>query len=185
MDEIAAEAGITKPILYRHFGDRAGLVDAVASRFADELQDRLRSALSVEAGPREILVGTVDAFLAFVESDPEIYRFVVHRALAEQSHEKLAGFIRQVAGQVAVVVGETLREAGLDSGPAEPWSYGLVGMMHMSADWWVEHRSMPRARLVEYVSTLVWSGLAGVGLDKLASSPAAPPKVVPLQKESS
>src|SRR5437870_2004883 len=37
MDALAAEAGITKPILYRHFGDRAGLVKAIAERFADSL----------------------------------------------------------------------------------------------------------------------------------------------------
>jgi AcrR family transcriptional regulator len=42
MDAMAAEAGITKPILYRHFGDRDGLIAAVANPFAPEHVKRLK-----------------------------------------------------------------------------------------------------------------------------------------------
>ena len=45
MNVIAAEAGITKPILYRHFGDKGGLYRALAQRHIEELLERLRAAL--------------------------------------------------------------------------------------------------------------------------------------------
>jgi AcrR family transcriptional regulator len=160
MELIAAEAGVTKPIVYRHFGDRSGLVAALAKRFTDELMGALQSSLERDAEPRDLLVGTIDAYLAFVEKEPNLYRFVVQHV--DAGAEELSGFVRQVAKEVAVVLGERLRALGYDSGAAEPWAYGLVGMVHLAGDWWVDSRAMPRARLVEYLTTLVWDGLASV-----------------------
>ena len=160
MESIAAAAGVTKPIVYRHFGDRSGLVAALAKRFSDDLMGALQASLLREAQPRELLVGTIDAFLAFVEKEPNLYRFVVQHD--DGGAEEMTGFVRQVAQQVALVMGERLRELGHDSGAAEPWAYGLVGMVHFAGDWWVERRAMPRARLVEYLTALVWDGLASL-----------------------
>ena len=69
-----------------------------------------------------------------------------------------------------MVVGEQLRAAGVDSGAAEPWAYGLVGMVHLAGDWWLDRQPMPRARLVEYLTTLVWDGLASTGIGGGATS---------------
>ncbi|MDQ1373832.1 MAG: hypothetical protein QOJ09_1170, partial [Actinomycetota bacterium] len=112
----------------------------------------------------------IDAYLAFVEKEPNLYRFVVEHV--DGGAEELSGFMRQVAKEVAVVLGEHLRRMGYDSGAAEPWAYGLVGMVHHAGDWWVERRPMPRARLVEYLITLVWDGLAGLDDTNAAVEPA-------------
>lgn len=160
MEAIAAEAGVTKPIVYRHFGDRSGLVSALATQFSDELMGALRTSLERAAEPRDLLVGTIDAYLAFVEREPNLYRFVVQHA--DGGAEEISGFVRQVAQEVAVVLGERLRQIGYDSGAAEPWAYGLVGMVHLAGDWWVDRAAMPRARLVEYLTTMVWNGLEGL-----------------------
>jgi AcrR family transcriptional regulator len=163
METIAAEAGVTKPIVYRHFGDRHGLVAAVAERFAHDLLAELRSSLARETDPRELLAGTIDAYLAFVERDPNVYLFLCQRVPSESdAASQFHGFVRQIASEVAVVLGERLRAAGADSGPAEPWAYGLVGMVQLAGDWWIERRSLPRARLVEYLTRLVWDGLDAV-----------------------
>jgi AcrR family transcriptional regulator len=161
MEDIAAEAGITKPILYRYFGDRAGLTAGVAARFADLLLQRLRSALATAGPPRDLLFATIDAYLGFVEAEPHLYRFLLHDgAVAEPgSQATLSSFVRQVAQEVAVVLGEQLRADGRDSGAAEPWAFGIVGMVHQAGDWWVDRQTMPRSRLVEYLTTLLWSGL--------------------------
>ena len=167
MDRVAAEMGVTKPILYRHVGDRGELAAAIAKRFATDLSNELSTALARDTSPRDQLVAAIDAYLAFVERDPNVYRFLVQRVVAEQpqAHAQLVGFINHVAADVAVVLGERLREAGLDSGAAEPWAFGLVGMVHAAGDWWLDRRTMPRARLVEYLTSLTWSGMARLGLD--------------------
>jgi AcrR family transcriptional regulator len=160
MEAIAAAAGVTKPILYRHFGHRDGLTSALAARFAEDLRARLQRALGREGGPREVLLATIDAYVGFIESDPQLYRFLVRHALRQEwDGERLSGFIRQVGADIAVVLGEQLRAAGRDSGAAEPWAYGIVGLVHMAGDWWLERRAMPRARVVTYLTDLLWSGL--------------------------
>jgi AcrR family transcriptional regulator len=165
MEDLAKAAGVTKPILYRHFGHRHGLTSALGARFAEGLQATLQSALEASTGPRETLVATIDAYLAFVERDPEVYQFIVTRLVGEQVDAALAlgDFLRQVSAQVAVVLGEQLRAAGRDSGGAEPLAHGIVGMVHAAGDWWIERRTMPRSRLVEYLVGLLWDGL-GLGL---------------------
>lgn len=167
MNELAAEAGVTKPILYRHFGDRAGLVAALAARFTADLSNELEKALlRPQPSPRATVEATVDAFVAFIERDPEVYRLLVHRAVLEQpgAAEALGGFLRQVGRAIASVLGEQLRAAGADSGGAEVLAHGIVGLVHQAGDWWLENQTMPRARLVAYVTELLWGGLSGMGL---------------------
>lgn len=180
MEAIAAEAGITKPILYRHFEHRVGLVDAVGMRFSSQLSAKVAAALSRPGDPQEVLATTIDAYVAFIDADPHVYRFLIDQAL-KHDPDKLQGFIRQVAADVSIVLGERMRDAGLDSGAAEPWAFGIVGMVHLAGDWWAERRTMPRERLVDYLVTLLWSGLAGAGL--AGSSDQEPTRPVPLHRK--
>lgn len=161
VEEVAAELGVTRPVLYRYFGDRQGLALAVGQRFAAEVMDAIAVALAEPADdPRDLLVGTIDAYLRVVEADANLYRYVFSEASAAAAEQR--GFVHEVAGRIASVVGERLRELGRDSGAAEPWAYALVGMTHQAGDWWLDRRSMPRARLVEYLVALAWDGLAAV-----------------------
>jgi AcrR family transcriptional regulator len=171
MEDLAKAAGVTKPILYRNFGHRDGLTTALATRFALGLQDTLVSAMAAGNAPRETLEKTIDAYLAFVERDPEVYRFLVRRLLANE-HSKtpavaeltVGNFVSQVGSQVALVLGEQLRAAGLDSGGAEPLAHGIVGLVHAAGDWWLDRQTMPRERLVTYIVGLLWGGFTGLGL---------------------
>ena len=55
MEQIARAGGITKPILYRHFGDRDGLVNAIAERFAADLLTSVTTPLTADATAYELL----------------------------------------------------------------------------------------------------------------------------------
>jgi hypothetical protein len=57
------------------------------------------------------------------------------------------------------VIGDQLRDAGLDSGAAVPWSYGIVGLVHQAGDWWLDDQTMSREQLVRYLTNLLWNGL--------------------------
>lgn len=82
MNAIAAEAGITKPILYRHFGDKGGLYAALAKRHTDALLASLRAALDAPVDRRERVESTLDTYLAAIEARPQVYRFLMHRRRA-------------------------------------------------------------------------------------------------------
>lgn len=182
MQAIAAEAGVSKPILYRHFGDRGGLVAELAARFTKQLMARLRHALSQNNEPRLVLTATINAYIEAIEEDPDVYRFLVHRALGDDQRagQRLLDLMEQISREVAVVLGEQLRAAGSDSGAAEPWAFGIVGLVHAAGNWWLTTRTMPRERLVEYLVRLTWDGIATSGMATAAPTAGPPRGVTPL-----
>jgi len=159
MDEIAAEAGISKPILYRHFGDKDGLHRALAGRYVDALLDELRAA-RVVGDPRANIAAGIDAYLAFIEREPEAYRFVLSAAAQPPTSAIVDEFRRRLAVDCAFATAEQLRRAGLDPEIAEPWAYGVVGLVRSVGIWWLETRALPRERLVEHLTALLWDGFA-------------------------
>lgn len=177
MTQIAAAAGVTKPILYRHVGGREEIVAALTERFVAELTQRLQGAIGDGAGdPRELLATGVDAYLELIERETDLYRFLLrHAGEVPGGAEVLSRVIRQIGQTTVGTIGERLRSAGGDSGAAEPWGYGIVGMVHAAGDWWLEHRTMPRERLVAYLVSLAWDGMAGA-VRQEQSPPHPPPQ---------
>jgi len=164
MTRMAAEAGVTKPVLYRYFGDRAGLYEAIAVRFAGGLLVDLRDALDNDDSPRRLLEAGVDAYLAYVEDQPEVYRFLTERLPAEgrDGQRLVTAFTHRIAAEVATVLGERLRAAGIDSGGAELLGFGITGMVQLGGELWLERRTMPRARAVQYLVGALWWGLRAI-----------------------
>jgi AcrR family transcriptional regulator len=165
MEDIAAEAGTSKTVVYRHFADRAELYLAVSARVADELLPRLRRAIEGSTHPREMVATAIETYLAFVEADPEVYRFVVHGfpQLGPTKVDPIGSLSEVVASQAAAIISDALRRAGSDTTAAEPWGHGLIGLVRSAADWWLRSpRPMPRGELAAHLTDLTWSGLSGV-----------------------
>lgn len=163
MEEIAAEASTAKPVLYRYFGDKGGLYQALAERYVQLVMTAVRDALAEQEGanPRERLEAAIGAYLELVDNSTDVYRFLMHRAVNERAEAQatVADFIRGLGGELAAVLAEDLRGRGLDAHAAEPWARGIVGMVQVAGDWWLEQRSMTRERLVGHLVGLLWTGL--------------------------
>jgi AcrR family transcriptional regulator len=157
MDEIAAEAGITKPVLYRHFGDKDGLYEALTNRYVTELSEALKPAV-VSPEPRARLAATIDAYLSYVEREPERYRFLLHAGEQPRTAPLLKEFRDRHIADCAFTSVENLRAAGLDVGFVEPWSQCVNGMVRAAGTSWLARRSLPRELLVEYLTTILWDG---------------------------
>jgi AcrR family transcriptional regulator len=164
MDEIAAEAGVTKPVLYRHFTDKADLYLAVGRRATELLMARLTPALNEGGTPHQWIHRSVDAYLTTVEEFPELYRFMVRRSFADRPVEAdpIAEDKTMIAARLATLLGDYMRVWGLDSGGAEPWGHAIVGMVQSAGDWWLERQSMSRPSLTDYLTQLIWYAMDGV-----------------------
>jgi len=165
MNAIATEAGITKPILYRHFGDKAGLYRALVERHAGELLGQLRVALATRGTRRRRVEATIDAYLRVIEANPALYRFLVHRAVQEEPAvtSSVALFLHRLAEELAAGIRLELDGAAGPAGSVQAvvWAQGIVGMVQQAGDWWLQRRPVPRAVLVEQLTELLWGGLAG------------------------
>ena len=159
MASIAAEAGITKPILYRHFGDKGGLYAALAERHTDRLLETLRTALTRPGTPRQRVERTVDAYLRTIEAEPQVYRFLVRSTEAASAQGQVQSFLKRLAELLAVGIGT---ELGLRPGSvrAEVWARAIVGMVQATGDWWIETGSPRRAQVVAELVDLLWGAYA-------------------------
>jgi AcrR family transcriptional regulator len=171
MNAIAAEAGITKPILYRHFGDKSGLYRALAKRHTDALLETLRAALDSPGSRRDRVEATVDAYLAAIESRPQVYRFLMHPTERETSDSEkgfdavrqTAPLLRRLGEELAQLIAERI-DLGPDAAlQARVWGHGIVGMMHAAGDWWLGDRPCPREQLVRSLSDMLWGRLETAG----------------------
>jgi AcrR family transcriptional regulator len=164
MDEIAAEAGTSKTVVYRHFADRTELYVAVCTRVASQLLPKLRDAIDSSQQPRQMVAAAIETYLAFLEADPELYRFVVHsHALDRPTSDPIDSLSDLVGQQAAAAISVALQQAGSDPAGAAPWGHGVVGLVRSAADWWLRaERPMLRSELAAHLTDLAWAGLSGV-----------------------
>jgi AcrR family transcriptional regulator len=163
MDAIAGYAGVSKPVLYRYFADKSELWQAVGQEAAALLVAAIQPAVAAVRAERDVIAAAVDAYLAYIEGDPHVYRFVVHPSGIEHGTDVVADVVDTVASALARILGDRLRDVGLDSGPALPWAYGVVGYVQTVGDWWLRHQQpISRPALSDYLTTFLWSGVAGI-----------------------
>src|SRR3954451_15634506 len=113
MEEIAAEAGTSKTVVYRHFADRGQLHLAVCSRVAEQLTRKLREAMGSSSDPRQMVGAAVDTYLAFLEDDPEVYRFVASPSPAgADGKDPISSLSDLVGAEVGGLVAGYLERAG-------------------------------------------------------------------------
>lgn len=167
MTAIAAEAGITKPILYRHFGDKGGLYRALAERYAAPVFSELSTVLASLTDRQERMRVTIDTYLRFIEERPEPYRFLMHRALREQPDvaSSIAAFTSVVAAGIAEILAREIGLAESQMPSAHAWAHGIVGVVQLTGDWWLQSRQMSREKLVDHLAALLWNGLSSLTRD--------------------
>lgn len=160
MNAIAAEAGITKPILYRHFGDKSGLYQALAERHTRKLIEGIREEFSRDEPVRDRARSTIDTYLATISKNLHLYRFLMHRASAEDTatHSAMSTMIRDVSRELAEVM---IAEGEMtDRTRAYVWGHAIVGMVQTAGDWWLDQgEDVPREDVVDALVDLVLGGL--------------------------
>ena len=137
MDEIAAEAGTSKTVVYRHFGDKAGLYLAVVESVDRLVAGDLERALGAAQSPTQLarsdamIRAAVDSYLSLVESDPEVYRFVVTHPLLDRpvGDDPVTGLTTRIGNQVADLIAAGLTGSGRDPAAAGALAHGVVGMV--------------------------------------------------------
>jgi AcrR family transcriptional regulator len=184
IDEVAAEAGVTKPVLYRYFADKAALVQALGERGTELLFERLLPAITSNGPALARIHEAVGAYFAVIDENPNLYWLLARRARIDPGAPDPVQQDKEfIAVTLTAVIGDYLRVFGLDSGAAEPWAYGVTGLVQSTGEWWLQRRSMSRAHVVEYVSELIWSALsgvlrdAGIQVDPDRPLPAARPRL--------
>lgn len=177
MDEIAAEAGTSKTVLYRHFGDKAGLylavvesVDRLIARDLDRAlatvaDDERPAPATLAAPPQRAIEAAVDSYLSLVEKDPEVYRFVVTHPLLDRpiGDDPLTGVTGRIGDQLAQFLTSALAMTGREAAADGALAHGVVGLVRAAADHWLRSPDpLPRRDLTQQLTALIAGGLTAV-----------------------
>lgn len=164
MADIAREAGVAKPRLYRHFTDKAELLVAVAEHASALVWERLRPALREPAGPADRVRQCVRAYFNAVAEHPNVFRMIGERRFlaGEAQPDPVAVGNTAMAGLIATLFDEYLHAGGARSSGTLPWAHGIVGSVDAATRWWLTDGSQDRETIIEHVSVLVWGAMEAV-----------------------
>ena len=167
MERIAAAGGTSKAVFYRYFTDKDDLNRCVGRRLAADVVGEIRAAVSAETDDRTMLVAGVNAYLDLLERDPQLYRFVVHHHRVDVAAEPVTTTPTTppwstTSSSASSAPGSARLE--LDTAAARPWGVAVVGAVRAVGDWWLAHPEVPRREVSDYLTALLWNGMAGAHL---------------------
>ncbi len=184
MDEIAAEIGVSKTVLYRYFVDKNDLTTAVMMRFAQTtLIPNMAAALSSNLDGYDLTREIIRVYVDTVAAEPEIYPFVFANSSPSKS-KVIADSERIIAGMLAVMLRRRMQREGMNTRGTEPWAYMIVGGVQLATHSWMSHRRTTSDELIDYLTMLSWSALCGIveaggSLERFNSKPHPTPVLPP------
>jgi AcrR family transcriptional regulator len=188
MDEIAAEIGVSKTVLYRYFVDKNDLTTAVMMRFAQTtLIPNMAASLSSNLDGFDLTREIIRVYVETVANEPEPYRFVMANSSASKN-KVIADSEQIIARMLAVVLRRRMQRAGMDTRGVEPWAYLIVGGVQLATHSWMSNPRMSSDDLIDYLTMLCWNALCGIvevggSLERFNSdshpSPILPPALNP------
>lgn len=180
-EQIAAEAGVARTRLYRHFAGAAELNQAIAARAEAMILDALAPVWDPTSSPAAIISTAVGTHLGWLVDNLGLYRYLVRHSVTTATGESaVADVKRLIATHLLRLLEEYVGLLGLDPRMIGPLSYGLVGFVDAAAERWVsEDHGVPLPEMVELLSSWIWSVLDGVlrraGLELDPGTPVVPP----------
>ena len=172
VEEIALNAGVSKPVVYEHFGGKEGLYAVVVDREMSKLLAAITGALTSTGSPRQLLERAAFALLDYVESSSDGFRILVRDSPVAQSTGSFASLISDAATQVEHIMVRQFRERGFDPKNAPMYAQMLVGMVALTGQWWLDARKPDKAVVAAHLVNLAYNGLAN-----LEGTPTITPRV--------
>src|SRR6202035_3793206 len=161
MDEIAAEIGVSKTVLYRYFVDKNDLTTAVMMRFAQTtLIPNMAKALSSNLDGYDLTREIIRVYVDTVAAEPEPYRFVMANSSA--SKKVIADSEQIIARMLAVMLRRRMQQVGMNTHGVEPWAFMIVGGVQLATHSWMSHPRMSAEELIDYLTMLSWNALCGI-----------------------
>jgi AcrR family transcriptional regulator len=159
IEAIAAEAGVTRPVVYAHFGSKDGIYLACLRRARGQLEAMMFEAIATAMDVRGQIERGADAYFRFVESDPARWRVLFGGDAA------VSGTVAEEAMRLHLATemrfAELLAQAapGQDEDRLRAFAHGIGGAAHQLAQWWLRTPRIPRERIVEWYCEVTWAGV--------------------------
>jgi AcrR family transcriptional regulator len=160
VEEIAAHAGVSKPVVYEHFGGKEGLYAVVVDREVRALHDAIRTAITTpRANPRALIeLGTL-ALLDYIDDNPNGFRILSRDSSPEGS---FATILSDIASRVEDLLADEFTKRDLDAATAPLYAQMLVGLVTLAGQWWMDTRdehALAKPVVAAHLVNLAWNGM--------------------------
>ncbi|GAB78002.1 transcriptional regulator, TetR family [Austwickia chelonae] len=162
VEEIANRAGVSKPVVYEHFGGKEGLYAVVVDREIEVLLGMITQALTSSGNPHILVERAAFALLDYIETSSDGFRILVRDSPTGQATGNFASLMSDVASQVEYLLAAEFRRRNLDPENAPMYAQMLVGMVAMCGQWWLDSTRQAKDEVAAHVVNLAWNGLAGL-----------------------
>jgi AcrR family transcriptional regulator len=158
VEEIAAKADVSKPVVYEHFGGKEGLYAVVVDREMNHLLAAISDTLT--SGNARVLVEQAAlALFDYIDEYPDGFRILVRDSPVSQQTGSFASLIIDVAAQVEHLLAAEFAAHRINTKLAPMYSQMLVGMVALTGQWWLDVRKPKKDEVVAHLVNLAWSGL--------------------------
>jgi len=170
LEEVGRRAGVSKALIYEHFPSKAELYGELLETYVHELLDRVRGAvLPIEEGAEARLMAGLEGFLDFVEERRDAWRLLIRNRASEDVADLFERLFEEVAAVVGALLAREMPAEVLPEGVGfdlmvEATARQLLGSITFMADWWDEHREVPKVQVLAMIMEFSW-----VGLERAAS----------------
>ena len=161
IEEIANRAGVSKPIVYEHFGSKEGIYEVVKDREVQRLIDEITRSL-VGDHPRVLLEQAAGALLTYIETQTDGFRILVRESPVASTTGLFASVIGDIATQVEYILAGQFKARGFNTKLAALYSHALVGMVALVGQWWLDARKPSRDEVAAQLVNLAWNGLGNL-----------------------
>lgn len=170
-EEIAAEAGVSRALVYNYFGDKGGLVAAVYLRSVQRLDDALEQALEGADHPADRLRVVIECYLEFARRHAGLW------SLIGTSEATLHPVVQHARRQRY----ERMAQAWGGTPEARVLARGVIGFLEGASVQWIDGEPCDLDEVVCVLHTVLWSGLRRLpdtGVAAVGATDAGPPIVV-------
>ncbi|MCH9722496.1 MAG: TetR/AcrR family transcriptional regulator [Actinomycetia bacterium] len=164
IEEVAQRAGVSKPVVYEHFGGKEGLYAVVVDREMSALLDGITSSLTNNRY-RPRVERVVLALLTYVEERTDGFRLLLRDSPAAISSGTYSSLINDAVNQVGSILAGDFTRRGLDPELAPLYAQALVGSVTMTAQWWLDAREPTKEVVAAHLVNMMWNGLTNLEVD--------------------
>lgn len=163
VEEIAARAKVSKPIVYEHFGGKEGLYAVVVDRETQALLGSLEAALAdARQHPRVLMERAALAFLTYIDTREDGFRILVRDSPSTHATGTYSSLLGDVAAKVESILAVQLRMRRFAAKDAALYAQMLVGMVAYTGQWWLETRTPSKEVVAAKMVNLSWFGLGAL-----------------------
>ena len=161
VEEIAAHAKVSKPIVYEHFGGKEGLYAVIVDREMRALTTTLTEALdNPDIHPRRIVERTALALLTYIEENAEGFQVLVRDSPSTDPSGSFNSLLGDISLRVEDILSDTFKRQKLSVRGVPYYAQMLVGMTVFTGQYWADRPKVSKEQLAAYIVDLAWHGLS-------------------------